>query len=75
MNPRRTPGRIVADHAKNQFAQFPADASSPHASLMPREPRPLQLEPGTVPANDGLRLDENQCLLPTRPEPAQHHPE
>lgn len=75
MNPRRIPSRVVANHAKNQFARFPADASSPDVSLMPREPRPVQLEPSTVAANDGLRLDENQCLLPTRPESAQHHPE
>lgn len=28
-----------------------------------------------MPANDGFRLDENQYLLPPRPEPPQHHPE
>ena len=64
MNPRRTPGRIVADHAKNQFAQFPADASSPHASLMPREPRPVQLEPGTVPATVSGWTRINACFQP-----------
>jgi hypothetical protein len=46
MNPRRTPGRIVADHAKNQFAQFPADASSDHgaAKSLNSLPYPLALQ-------------------------------
>ena len=42
---------------------------------MPRKPRPIQLESRLMPANDGLRLDEDQRLLPSRPEPPQHHPE
>jgi hypothetical protein len=28
-----------------------------------------------MPANNCLWLHENQCSLPTRPEPSQHHPE
>jgi hypothetical protein len=28
-----------------------------------------------MPANNGLRLDENQRLLPSRPEPFKRHPE
>jgi hypothetical protein len=27
-----------------------------------------------MPANNGLRLDENQCRFPSRPKPPQHHP-
>jgi hypothetical protein len=27
-----------------------------------------------MPANDGIRLDENQCPLPSRPEAPQDHP-
>ena len=41
---------------------------------MPREPRPIQLESGPMPADDGLRLDENQCPPPFRPEPPQDRP-
>jgi hypothetical protein len=29
---------------------------------MPREPRPIQLEPRSVPANNSLRLDEDQWI-------------
>jgi hypothetical protein len=42
---------------------------------MPRDPLPVQLETGAMPANNCLWLHENQCSLPTRPEPSQHHPE
>ena len=42
---------------------------------MPREPRPIQFETGTVPTNDGLRLDKDQCLPPAGPEPPQDNPE
>src|ERR1035441_3981337 len=75
MNSRRAPGRVLGDHAEDQFAQFPAHALSSHAVPMPREPRPIQLESRPMPANDSLRLDENQCDLPSRPEPPQDHPE
>jgi hypothetical protein len=40
----------------------------------PREPLPIQLEPCTVPANNSLWPDEDQCVLPPRPEPPQDHP-
>src|SRR5580658_7502518 len=40
---------------------------------MPREPGPIRFKSGTMPANDCLWLDENQRLLPSRPEPPQHH--
>ena len=42
---------------------------------MPREPRPIQFEPGPMPANDSLRLDKDQCPPPSRPQPPQDHPE
>src|ERR1035438_27060 len=75
MNARRTPGWVLCDHAEDEFAQFPADASSSHADPMPRKPCPIQLEPRPMPANDSLRLDKDQCPPPANPEPLQHHPE
>jgi hypothetical protein len=59
VNARGTPGGVLDDHAKDEFAQFPADASSSHAGLMPRKPRPIQLEPRPMPANNSLRLNED----------------
>jgi hypothetical protein len=75
VNARRTPSAILRDHVKDQFAQFPAYAPSSHADPMPREPRPIQLETRPMPSNNGLRLDEDQSPLPSRPEPPQDHPE
>ena len=75
VNPRGAPSGILCNHAEDDFSQVLADASSTHAGSMPREPRPIQLGPCTVPANNGLRLDEDQCPLPSRPEPPQDQPE
>jgi len=48
---------------------------SSRAVPVPREPRPVRFEPGSMPANHGFRLYEDQHTLPTRPESPQHHPE
>src|ERR1700676_4603069 len=72
---RCAPCGVFRDHAKDQLAQFLADAFSTRANPTPREPRPIQLEPCTVPANNSLWLDEDQRVPPFRPEPAQDHPQ
>ena len=41
---------------------------------MPREPGPIESEARAVPSHHRFRLNENQCLLPVRPEPTQYHP-
>jgi hypothetical protein len=74
MNTRRAPGRVLGDHAEDQFTQFPADTLPSRPSSMPREPTPIQLEPCPVPANNSLWLDEDQRSFPPRPQAAQHHP-
>jgi len=72
---RCAPRGILRYHAKDQFAQFLAETFSAGPNPTPREPCPIQLEPCTVPANNGLWLDEEQSVLPFRPEHAQDHPE
>ena len=69
------PCGILRDHAKDQFTQFLADAFSARANPSSREPRPIQPEPCTVPANDSLWLDEDQRVFPSRSELPQDHPE
>src|ERR1017187_5123385 len=71
----RTPSSVLCHDAEDEFAQFPTHTSSTRSSAMPRDPLPVQLETGAMPANNCLWLHENQCSLPTRPEPSQHHPE
>ena len=75
MNSRRSPRPILGHHAEDEFAQFPVHALPACTGAMPREPLPVQLESGTMPADNRLRLHENQCTLPSPPEPPQHHPE
>jgi hypothetical protein len=75
VNARRAPGRILGDHTEDEFPQFPTDALSSHAVSIPRKPRPVELESCPMPANDGLRLDEGQCPLPSRPQLPQDYPE
>jgi hypothetical protein len=75
MNAWRTPGRVLGNYAKDQFAQFPAGGFSPWLASMSKNPRPIQLEPSPMPTDDSLWLNEDQCPPPASPEPPQHHPE
>ena|ERR1035437_383542 len=69
------PSGVFSNHAEDKGSQLLAYAPSSHAGPMPRKPRPIQLEPCAMPANDGFRLHEDQCPFPSRPEPPQDHPE
>ena len=75
VNAGRTPGRIFGNHAEDELAQFLGNAFSSCTDATPREPRPIQLEPRPVPANNGLRLNKDQCPLPSRPQSPQDYPE
>jgi hypothetical protein len=75
MNPWCTPSSVLGDHAKDQFSQFSAHAFSSCLGPMPREPRPIQLEPRSMPMNDSLWSDKDQRLFPSTPEPPQGYPE
>jgi len=44
VNPWRTPGRILGNHANDQLAQFLGNAFSSDTGPMPRKPSPIQLE-------------------------------
>jgi hypothetical protein len=68
------PGRVLVDHAEDEFAQLFGDAFSSQTVAMLRKPRPVQLESRLMPTNNGLRLDEDQRLLPFRPKPPQDNP-
>src|ERR1035441_7444332 len=56
MNPRRSPRPVLGHHTKDQLAQILTHASSARTFPMPREPRPIQLEPCPVPPDNRLRL-------------------
>jgi len=72
---RNVPSWVLGNHAEDELAQVYADALPARSRSVSRKPCPIRFESGTVPANDCLRLDEDQRLLPSRPEPFKHHPE
>jgi len=74
VNARRAPGRILGDHTEDEFPQSRQTHFLP-TRFDPRKPRPVELESCPMPANDGLRLDEGQCPLPSRPQLPQDYPE
>ena len=75
MNARRTPCLVLGYHAENDLPQFPADTLSSGLGSVSINPRPIQSETLAVPADNGLRLNENQCPLPANPQLPQHYPE
>jgi hypothetical protein len=75
MNPRRAPGGILGHQAEDELAQFNADALPAGATSMQREPGSIKPEACAVPLHKRFRLNDNQCLLPGRPEATQYHPE
>jgi hypothetical protein len=71
---RCAPCGVFRCHAKDQLAQFLADAFSARPNPTAREPRPIQLGPCTVPANNSLWLDEDQRVPPIPARPAARSP-
>jgi hypothetical protein len=74
MNARCASSGVLGDHAEDEISRFSADALPACPSLVPREPRPIQFETGSVSSRNRLRLDKNQRLLPATPNLPQHHP-
>ena len=74
MDPRRAPGAVLGQQAKDQFPQFLARRFPTHYGVFAGNPFPMQFESGSTPADDGVWLDKDQCLSPSRPQPPQSVP-
>ena len=70
MNSRRSPERVVVCHLFDQVDLSLWDFGS--AAFVSALPSPIQSEGFFVPSNDGLRLDDQQRLLPGVVEVCQH---
>jgi hypothetical protein len=66
--------RVFAAHPANQLAGFGRHAGAADTTTT-RFPRPEEAESLSVPANDGLRFDDEQCRTPVPPGGCQPHPE
>jgi hypothetical protein len=74
MNARRAPGSILGHHAEDQFSQFFVDSFPTQDSLTARNPFPVQPESDSMPAYDRLWRNDDQGLLPFRPQPLWQEP-
>jgi hypothetical protein len=74
MDPRRAPGAVLGHQAKDQLPQFLARRFPTHYGMFAGNPLPVQFESGSMPADDGVWLDKDQCLSPSRPQPPQSDP-
>src|ERR1017187_10278247 len=75
VNARRSPSRILDNHAKHQSTNFLAHASARSYSPGSGNPCPIQPEASPMPAHDGSGSDQDERLCPPGPEPFQRDPE
>jgi hypothetical protein len=68
VNARRTPRRILCDHLKDQIPDLLRQLLPSHSPSGPGDQTPVQAKTCTMPADDRLRIDEHERLLPSTPE-------
>src|SRR5688572_14817347 len=73
MNLRGSPSRVLFGQTSDQTPDFLRDRRPP--ATRSRPPTPVQTKTRAVPADDGVRLHDNEEVGPPRPEPAQRSPE
>ncbi len=65
MNPRSSPGRVLHDHPKDQIPDLlrrPVPSNLPPDS---GDQPPVHSKTSPVPADDGLRRDDDEGLFPS----------
>ena len=75
MNPRSTPGRIVCRHLEDEIPDLLGWLLPSDSLFHPGDQAPVPAEAGTVPADHGLRRNDDERTLPSGPEPVCEHPE
>src|SRR5262245_46733880 len=71
MDPRCSPPRVFLAHPSDQIAQLSIDLWPPCPLAL--FPTPKRRETRTMPAKDGLRLNDMRRIEQARPEPGQPH--
>jgi len=74
MDARRAPERIGEGHGADEFCNLAVDGRST-GSTASGLPVPEGAEALSVPANNGLRLNDMERLAPPRPPLREPHPE
>jgi hypothetical protein len=72
---RRTPSRILGDHAEDQIPNLLGGRSAASLLRDPGNQPPIQKEPGSMPAHDRFWGDDEERLLPTGLDSLGNDPE
>jgi hypothetical protein len=75
MYPRCSPGWIVSDNPKDQLPNLLRRRSSSNLCPDSGDQSPVHTKNTPVPADDRFRRDDEEGLLPSRPEPPSDYPE
>jgi hypothetical protein len=75
MDPRRSPGWVVSDHPKDQLPNLLRRRVSSNLRPDSGDQPPIHAKTTPVPADDGFRHDDDEGLLPSRPDPPSDYPE
>ena len=73
VNPWRTPANVISGHRPDKFAHIGGDGWTP-APAATGLPGPIQPEALAVPAHQGIRFENLQCLQTARPEAIEPDP-
>jgi len=68
VNARRTPGWVLRHHTEDQLPNFRRQFFPTDLFSRLRDQTPVQSKTSAMPANDRLRIDEHERLLPSTPE-------
>ena len=75
MDAWRSPSGVVLNHAEDQLAQLLRRRPSPNRSPDSGDQPPIDAKAGPVPADNSFRSDDDDRLLPSRPQPTDGNPE
>src|SRR5215471_2929485 len=75
MNARRAPGWVLRHHTQDQLSELPSTVFSYRPIFSPSRSNSSTVETSAMPANDCLRIDEHQRLLPSTPKTTGECPE
>jgi hypothetical protein len=75
MDPRSSPGGVLNDHAKDQFSNLLRCRFSSDLPPDSGDQPPVHTKTSPVPADDRFGRDDDEGLLPSRPDPPSDYPE
>ncbi len=75
VDPRRAPQRVPLAHAHDQLADVRRDRWPPWGAAGVRSPSPVTAKTFSMPADDGLRLHDDEGVQATGPQTIEPDPE